>query len=870
MPSALVVGPGPAADVSGNPVASSSIWWKFKTWATDIAQLPPPPAGLDPPTIRESVAPTSGTSASTTAAAVVGDLVIAVTLTDHTSAITHTLQGGWTQLAGSTVDFGTNEIRMTVAGRVAFASGVQSYNPVSASAGTSYTALLVLESGTYDPDWATTCVADTRTNVGDQDADPEQVTATDASLVLAIAGYRWTSSVTASITPPSGYTEAVEMAGANQLELSIATKEVTAGAENPGTFTDGQTADGWIAITVAILGALAPVQVTGGPASVAATALDATATPGAASVTGAQADTPATALDGTATPGAVSSTGAPAGAAATALDAVATPGSASVTGAPADTAATGLDATASTSATVTGAPADTSATGLDATAAGGAATATGGPADVAATALDASVTGGAVSASGAPASTTATALDATATPGAASASGSPADATAEALDAFAGGGVVASGAPADTSASALDATATAGPIAVTGAPASAAATSLDAVALAGGATASGSPADAPAETPGGQAIPGPVSVTGGVADAAADGLDAAAAIVIPVPPVPPTIENLRDHMIGLLRTAAPTAMAGDSFLPYEQEGDGDFIEWTMSVGAGAFRRFQIRDTGDDLGAVGPSADIEWREATFEITLAYPQDSRAGAAGALDRDDLMRADQELVERTIGMLAAASFQGPGVPNASWLGSDATRVIGDGVDFLIVRQRMGFWFLWSTPPAAYTPTNHPTTIEALRDHVLELVEGVTPALLTGDRFERFVPERDADFVTATEAAAAGSLRRVHVRDLVAARLPDVSDVAGEGRFVILQVEVAYPQTSRAGQDSALDRDDLMRSDQLQIEQAIGLAGAANFAGPSAPNAAWVSGSCARVIGNGVDYLVIRQTMRFQRTYP
>ena len=324
------------------------------------------------------------------------------------------------------------------------------------------------------------------------------------------------------------------------------------------------------------------------------------------------------------------------------------------------------------------------------------------------------------------------------------------------------------------------------------------------------------------------------------------------------------VESIRDRIIALISAATPTVMIGDRFGAHSNEDDGDFVAWAESAPPASFRRFQVRDTGDDEPPA-VAGDVEWRTVTFEITTAYPQTSRAGKDGALDRDDLMRLDQELGERTYGLRAAGNFTGL----AAWLGSDSTRVVGNGVDFLVIRQRMGYWLV-RPAAAALVPTMNPTTLESVRDRVITVIESLAPTVLAGDRFERYQNERNADFIAWSETAAAGALRRFQVRDLGSARGPDVTDARGDGRFVILQVVVAYPQTSRTGPGNALDRDDLMRADQNQIEQAIGVNGGANFTGTLVPNAAWVDGSTSRVIGNGVDYLVIRQTMRFQRTYP
>lgn len=159
-------------------------------------------------------------------------------------------------------------------------------------------------------------------------------------------------------------------------------------------------------------------------------------------------------------------------------------------------------------------------------------------------------------------------------------------------------------------------------------------------------------------------------------------------------------------------------------------------------------------------------------------------------------------------------------------------------------------------------------PTTEEEIRDYMIALIRGLTPRLLEHDRFEVYRDEEDADFVEWTEAHVQGSLRRFQVRSTGSIPPPDVTNTDVEALTVTFQILVAYPQTHRAGRDNARDRDDMMSADLHQIQQTVGLNGYRNFTGIGGnPDASWITGENSRVIGNGVDYLVIRQTMRFFR---
>jgi len=183
------------------------------------------------------------------------------------------------------------------------------------------------------------------------------------------------------------------------------------------------------------------------------------------------------------------------------------------------------------------------------------------------------------------------------------------------------------------------------------------------------------------------------------------------------------------------------------------------------------------------------------------------------------------------------------------------------------------MGWWGKWFGDAGTggggggVIITNNVTTAELIRDHIIELVEAITPTLLLGDKFERYLNEGDADFVTWCAAHPESVFRRFQVRDTGDDHPPDISNLDVESRLVTFEIRVAYPQTSRYGKNNALDRDDVMSADQHQIEHTVGLCGYANFTGASAPNAAWVEGATRRDQDGGIDFLVITQTMRFYR---
>lgn len=154
---------------------------------------------------------------------------------------------------------------------------------------------------------------------------------------------------------------------------------------------------------------------------------------------------------------------------------------------------------------------------------------------------------------------------------------------------------------------------------------------------------------------------------------------------------------------------------------------------------------------------------------------------------------------------------------------------------------------------------------TAAEIRDRAIAVIRELQPLMHTGVAFVPYRHEQDGDLAAWAVERPTGALRRFSARDARTAGPGLVSTTDIEAKFVDLEVLVAYPHTGRLGPQNALDRDDTMRSDQRLIEHAIGVSGWANF---SSPAAEWVRGRTARAIATGVDFLVIRQTMRYRRT--
>jgi hypothetical protein len=158
--------------------------------------------------------------------------------------------------------------------------------------------------------------------------------------------------------------------------------------------------------------------------------------------------------------------------------------------------------------------------------------------------------------------------------------------------------------------------------------------------------------------------------------------------------------------------------------------------------------------------------------------------------------------------------------------------------------------------------------TTAGAIRQRIIDVIKGLAPSSDTEIPFKPYLNQGAAAFRADCEQAPQGCARRFQVRDVGIDQPPPISNTDVEEREVTYEVVIAYPQTHRWGSGAALDRDDAMSADQHQIEHAIGMCGRANFTSPTYPDAFWRSGETIREVGNGVDFLVITQTMGFKRS--
>lgn len=156
--------------------------------------------------------------------------------------------------------------------------------------------------------------------------------------------------------------------------------------------------------------------------------------------------------------------------------------------------------------------------------------------------------------------------------------------------------------------------------------------------------------------------------------------------------------------------------------------------------------------------------------------------------------------------------------------------------------------------------------STIAAIRDRCHVLIEALTPALLTADKFRRYRNEGDGDFAAWAEANPEACFRRFQIRQTGLEELPHTSSVLEERVRLQLTARVAYPQSHRYGPDNALDRDDVLNQDWLRLNGALGIYGAANFTGTH--DCIPLGATMERDEGDGVDFMLVHLDLEFLRS--
>lgn len=147
--------------------------------------------------------------------------------------------------------------------------------------------------------------------------------------------------------------------------------------------------------------------------------------------------------------------------------------------------------------------------------------------------------------------------------------------------------------------------------------------------------------------------------------------------------------TIRDRIRDLISYTDPLSLTVTRFRDSRNELKGDFRTDCEANPAGCFRRYQVRNVGDDPDPAVSNCDYEQRELTVEVVIAYPQTNRAGSDNAMDRDDVIEEDWDEINFQIGLCGRANFGSTN--DCTPMGHNNTKTVerGDsGVDFLVVR--------------------------------------------------------------------------------------------------------------------------------------------------------------------------------------
>lgn len=212
------------------------------------------------PAPRAFTAAAAGLSATSPASTEVDDMVICVTWERAGAGIpTHTVQtgSGFVEIRTGPHDDGSTDGRLSVAYKIATSAGANSYQAYTSSVGTeTWTGIVVLKKGTFD---ATVGNMKTASATHTTNAAPNPPSVTLAAgkdwIIFALAGWHLTASQDNAVTPPSGYLEGFEVAGAATGDVSLAYntfQDTITLAQDPGAFTDTQAPNGSQSMTIAI------------------------------------------------------------------------------------------------------------------------------------------------------------------------------------------------------------------------------------------------------------------------------------------------------------------------------------------------------------------------------------------------------------------------------------------------------------------------------------------------------------------------------------------------------------------------------------------------------------------------------------------
>jgi hypothetical protein len=162
--------------------------------------------------------------------------------------------------------------------------------------------------------------------------------------------------------------------------------------------------------------------------------------------------------------------------------------------------------------------------------------------------------------------------------------------------------------------------------------------------------------------------------------------------------------------------------------------------------------------------------------------------------------------------------------------------------------------------------------TTPARIRDRMALVISQLVPVFAKDDAFILFEAKEKAnkeDFVRWCQENRAAALRQVFVRVAGGRNLPTGTSVDIEELETSIEIAIAYPQDSRAGDDQAYSRDEMIEADRKQVNRATGLVGRANFTAPF-PEACCIGSDLPDTrSGDGIDFLEITHRLVYVAEY-
>lgn len=216
------------------------------------------------PVKRGITAPANSIAVTSPVATQIGDLMVFF-LTHATSSgadLTHTIQAGFTQITSVFLENGVEDMRTSVAYKIATLSGAQSYTPFTGPLATRSIGMIVFQVGTFDVSTLPNSASFQELSINPPTA-PVLADLSGDYCILAHGSWRLSGIFASNGTPPAGYFEewdhSIVSAFFDHILGSKFISGLSSGSETPGVFTDTHTSVlGSIGITVAIKGFQAP------------------------------------------------------------------------------------------------------------------------------------------------------------------------------------------------------------------------------------------------------------------------------------------------------------------------------------------------------------------------------------------------------------------------------------------------------------------------------------------------------------------------------------------------------------------------------------------------------------------------------------